>query len=139
MEQQLFLVQGGVQLLQGPQLAGACGVVGPGVDAVPLAGPLGLVHRDVRAPQEHRQVAAVLGGQGQADADVGAQRDGLQRGRTRPTRAQLQCHGNGLVPVDVVEQDRELVAAEELVADVVTEAVGAWCVAGPASRPLTCS
>ena len=104
--------QGDPKLLQGAQSGVDVGVVGAGVDVVSVSGGLGLVHGDVGPTQQSAQILAVVGEQGDADADVALQGDALQGERLGHHRAQLFGDFDGQVVVGVLEEDRELIPAQ---------------------------
>ena len=113
-QDELVVGQRGPQLLDRPQPGRAVGVVGAAVDVMSGCGGLRLVHGDVGLAQQVAQVGAVVGEQGDADADVRARqlaaRQALQGVNGSASVARRSCgNAGGLVAAGVLEQDRELV------------------------------
>ena len=75
---ELVTGQCGPQLLHRLQPSGKVGFVSTAVDVMAVGGSLGLVHGDVGLAQQGVQVGAVVGEQGDPDADAAVQRDVLQ-------------------------------------------------------------
>ena len=100
------------QVEREPQALDGVPVVPRGVDGAALARLLGQVHRDVGAAQERRGVVAVLGRDGDADADVGGELVALDGDRLVQRLQQVAGGGDRLGLPGARQQHRELVAAE---------------------------
>ena len=112
MQHELVTFQCGPQLGHGLQPGRIVGSVSNAVDVMAPQGCLGPVHRDVGFAQQRAQVGTVVGEQRNADAYAAVQRDVLNEERLVQRRTQLDGDFGGPVVADVLEQDRELVAAQ---------------------------
>ena len=142
-QRQLVVAQGVAHLAGQLEAIAAVVVALGGVDPVPGAPALGLVHRDVGVAQQGARVLGVLGEDGDADARADVQRDPGERVGAPERRAQPGGRHRGRLGVGVLDQHAELVAAQagddvagahrraqpradaaqQLVADVVAERV----------------
>ena len=112
-QDELVLVEGPAQLGQQRQALGRVGVALEVVGLDPRAGLLGLVHGDVGAAQQRRDVVAVQGAQRDADARLEVDRDAAQLERPLQGAVQAGGHlGHDAAVGDVAQQHGELVAAQ---------------------------
>ena len=111
-QDELVAPEGVPQLVPGAQHGVGRGVVPQGEHQVAQPPGLGAVHGDVGPAQQETQLAAVVRGDGDADAHIDLQRQPREGERRRDGGADAACHPGRGVGVGVVQHDGELVATE---------------------------